>query len=381
VTARSAASLRWWVDGERTPLLEALLAAPEQLLEGPRSVAREAAGRKRFYRVEGDGEPALYVKQFSVAPGAARWRYFLRRSKARRERAVARRLARLGLDAAAPIAVGEERSGGLLVRSFAVSRDLGARDLRAVLESLRERVLERRALLERFAAFARKLHDAGVDQDDFSPNNFLVRADGSFVLIDFERMRVRRRALGARRWTQLAKLHRRDFGVSRTDRLRFLRAYLAAPASAARAERRAAWQRIWPEFRRIRRRDARRAEAAALREGRNLVREGEVLVVRHRNGAKTLRLELSPADAKLCWVRAHQLERLGLPSLRPVRLDGAHVELLDPGAEHPRAPADQLIGRALLALAPYGRFRATPQWRFTSHGALLANPHAFELET
>src|SRR5262249_5420912 len=111
------------------------------------------------------------------------------------------------------------------------------------------------------------------------------------------------------------------------------------PAASARAERRAAWQRIWPEFRRVRRRDARRAGAAAFREGRNLVRENGALAVRARAGTKTVRVELASADdAKLCWVRAHQLERLGLPALRPVRLDGRHVELVDPGAEHPRAP-------------------------------------------
>jgi Lipopolysaccharide kinase (Kdo/WaaP) family len=377
--ARSGTSLRWWVDGERTPRLEALMSDPAPVLEGPRSLARESAGRKRFYRVEGDGEPALYVKVFAVPPGLARLRYFLRRSKARRERAVARRIERLGIPVARPVAVGEARSFGVLERSFSVSRDLGARDLRAVLEGMREDRPGRRALLERFAAFARKLHDTGVDQDDFSPNNFLVRDDGSFVLIDFERARVRRGPLGARAWTQLAKLHRRDFGVSRTDRLRFLRVYLGSTGSAGRAERRAAWRRIWPEFRRIRRRDARRAADAALREGRSIAREGDALVVRARAGAKTLRLELDPEDALRCWVRAHQLERLGLPALRPVRLAGAHVDLLDPGTALPRAPADQIIARSLAALAPYGRFRAPPQWRFTAHGALLANPQDFEL--
>ena len=373
--ARSETSLRWWVDGERTPRLEALLAEPERVLAGPGSVARESAGRKRFYRLDAGGEPALYVKVFSL-PAAARWRYFLRPSKARRERDVARRIAALGLDVARPVAVGEVRRRGLLERSFAVSRDVGARDLRAVLEGLRERTAERRELLERFAAFARKLHDLGVDQDDFSPNNFLLRPDGAFVLIDFERARVRRGPLGERGFRQLAKLHRRDFGVTRTERLRFLRSYLGP--GAGRAERRAAWQKIWPEFRRIRSRDARRAAAAALSEGRNLAREGAAWVVRARAGAKTLRLELGAEESLRCWVRAHQLERLGLPALRPVRLDGARVELLDPGTALPRQPADQVIGRALAALAPYGRFNSPPHWRFTAHGALLANPQAFE---
>jgi hypothetical protein len=378
VMARSGTSLRWWVDGERTPRLDALLSEPERVLKGPGSLARESAGRKRFFRVDAGPEPALYVKVFTLPPGAARWRYFLRPSKARRERAVARSIERLGIAVVRPVAVGEERRLGLLARSFAVSRDVGARDLRVVLESLRAGGSERRALLERFAVFARKLHDTGVDQDDFSPNNFLVRDDGSFVLIDFERARVRRGPLGARAWTQLAKLHRRDLGVSRSDRLRFLRAYLGSKGRKGRAERREAWQRIWPEFRRIRRRDARRAETSAQDVGRNIARDGAALVVRARVGAKTLTLSLEGDDARLCWVRAHQLERLGLPALRPARLDGKRVDLVDPGTALPRAPADQVIARSLAALAPYGRFRAPPQWRFTTQGALLANPQSFE---
>src|SRR5258706_407011 len=249
VMARSGTSLRWWVDGERTPRLDALLAEPERVLEGPGSLAREAAGRKRFFRVDGGGEPALYVKVFTLPPGAARWRYFLRPSKARRERAVASRIERLGVAVVRPVAVGEERRLGVLTRSFAV------------------------------------------------------------------------------------------------------------------------------------RRDARRAAASALQEGRNIAREGAALVVRARAGAKTLRLELAGDDARLCWVRAHQLERLGLPALRPARLDGNRVDLVDPGTALPRAPADQVIARSLAALAPYGRFRAPPQWRFTTHGAVLSNPHAFEFES
>ena len=370
--------IRWWVDGERTPRLEALMGEPERVLEGPGSLAREPAGRKRFYRLDGGGaEPALYVKVFTL-PAAARWRYLLRPSKARRERAVARAIEARGFAVARPVAVGERRELGLLERSWAVTRDLGARDLRELLESVRENGPERRALLERFAVFARRLHDAGVDQDDFSPNNFLVRGNGAFVLIDFERARLRRGPLGARAWTQLAKLHRRDFGVSRSERLRFLRAYLGSTGAAGRAERRAAWERIWPEFQRIRARDARRAADAAFKEGRHLARDGEVWTVRARAGAKTLRLELGADDARKCWLRAHQLERLGLPALRPVRLDGGAVELLDPGTAQPRSSADLLIGRALAAIAPFGRFSAPPQWRFTPHGVVLANPHAFE---
>lgn len=377
---RSETGVRWWLYASPTPKLESLLADPERVLAGPGILARESAGRKRFFRVEGDGaEPALYVKIFALRPGVGRMRYFLRPSKARRERAIAQKLAGRGFEVAAPIAVGERRRLGLLERSYSVIREIEARDLVRLLGGDASGAgAERRALLERFGAFSRRLHDAGVDQDDFAPNNFLARPDGSFVLIDFERCRVRRGPLGDSRFTQLAKLHRRDLGVSRSDRLRFLRAYLGE--GAGRAERRAAWRRIWPEFRRVRGHDAKHAEAAAFREGRNLAREGDAFVMRARAGSKTIVLELGPEDARLCWLRAHQLERLGLPALRPVRLEGGRVELLDPGASLPRAPADQVIGRSLAALAPWGRFSAPPQWLFTAHGALLRNPQAFELE-
>ena len=376
---RSGTSVRWWLYGSRTPKLDALLADPEAVLAGPGILARALTGRKRFFRVDGDpDEPALYVKVFALPPGAKRLRYFWRPSKARRERAIAARLARLGFEVAAPVAVGELRRRGVLEKSYSVIRELDARDLVRWLSSDELSGAERRALLERFARFARRLHDAGVDQEDFAPNNFLARADGSFVLIDFERCRVRRRALGAARWTQLAKLHRRDLGVSRSDRLRFLASYLGE--SAGRKERRAAWLRIWPEFRRIRRHDARHAEASAFAEGRNQAREGDALVMRARASAKTIALELDVETARRCWLRAKQLERLGLPALRPVRLCGGRVELLDPGSSVPRAPANHMIGRSLAALAPWGHFSAPPQWLFTAHSALLRNPQAFELD-
>jgi hypothetical protein len=376
---RSGTSIRWWVYESHTPKLDALLADPEAVLAGPGILAREFAGRKRFFRVDaGAAEPALYVKIFSLPPGAKRIRYFLRPSKARRERAIAKRLSRLGFEVAAPIAVGERRRLGVLDCSYSVIREIAARDLVRLLGEDNLAGAERRALLERFGVLARQLHESGVDQDDFAPNNFLARPDGSFVLIDFERCHVRRGPLGDARWTQLAKLHRRDLGVSRSDRLRFLRAYLGG--HSGREGRRAAWQLIWPEFRRIRRHDARHAEASAFLEGRNLARVGDAWVMRARAAAKTIALELDTETARRCWLRARQLERLGLPALRPVRLAGGRIELLDPGAALPRAPAEQAIARSLAALAPWGHFCSPPQWLFTAHNALLRNPHAFEFD-
>ncbi len=367
--------VRWWVEGSATPGLEALIADPNAVLGRASSVAREQAGRKRLYRVGlGPEEPDLFVKVFTLPGTLARLRYFLRPSKARREAVTARGVARRGFEVAAPIATGEQRSVGILVRSFSVVPARPARDLETILAEPGLAAQTRRTLLDGFARFSRKLHDAGIDQDDTSPNNFLVTNEAGFVLIDFERCSLRDGPLGERRWTLLAKLHRKELGVSRSERLRFLRSYLGP--STGRAERRISWTRIQREFTRIRRRDARRAADAAFKVGRHIQRGAGCWSVRGREQLKVIRLELDTRAARTAWVRAHQLERLGLPALRPVRLDARGVELADPGATELPADRERRIGSALRRFAPYGNFVEPPEWFFTPQ-PLLRNPQAF----
>jgi hypothetical protein len=374
-----ARRLRWWIHGDETPPLRALLDDPDRVLASARSVAREQGGRKRFYRVcGGDGQLALFVKVYNLEPGAGRLRYLLRPSKARLEREVARRIRERGFEAAQPIAVGEERVAGVLLRSIAIIPELPAIDLRSLLLERRPPAPERRALLERFARWTHALHDAGVDQDDTAPNNFLVYADGRFALIDFERCALRSSALpDARRRVLLAKLFRHQVRVSASEKLRFLRAYLGE--RAGRAERRRAWEGIRAELAHLRHHDARRAGAAAFKLGRHLEREGHAWVMRARRGAPTARRALDPASARTAWVRAHQLERLSLPALRPVRLDGAAVELLVPPGARPDPPTPLEVRIARRKLEACGRLRAEPQWLAADGGAWLANPEVYEL--
>lgn len=378
---RSAATrhgpVRWWLEERATPSLEALIDDPDRVVEGPTSVARARTGRKRFYRIAGgEGQPALLVKVFRPPSLGARLLGRVRPSKARREARVARQVAARGFDVAAPVAVGEERRGGLPGRSYSVVVERPLRDLRAVLEAPETDTGQRRALVESFAELTRRLHDAGVDQDDSSPNNFLVAPDGRWVLIDFERCRVGPR-LGERRWTLLAKLHRHRLGVSGTDRLRFLRAYLQG---GDRARRREAWERIRPAYLRVRRNDARRAGRAAFRAGRHVGRDGDAWCVRGREGARTVRVELPRREARALWRVAHQLERLGLPALRPVRLDSSGVELEARDlAECAPAERDAAIRAARARLAPFGSLDADAEWVMTRDGALLADLRAFRL--
>jgi tRNA A-37 threonylcarbamoyl transferase component Bud32 len=359
------------VEGPSSPLLEALLADPDPVLAGPSSVARPRAGRKGFYRVSGEGSgPSLFVKVFRVPSGWPRFRYFLRPSKARSEAEIATGVRARGFDVAGPIAVGEERHLGILLRSFSVITERVGRDLRDWLVDPRTPSSKRRVLVVSFGAFVRRLHDAGIDQDDLSPNNFLVDPKGDFVLIDFERCRVGA-PLGEERWSRLAKLHRHDLSVSRADRLRLLRAYLGE--ETGRQTRRGAWRKIEAAFWRIRRRDARHAARAAFRPGRHVAHKDSIWIVEGREQSHVRRLELGEEAARRAWVVAHQLERLALPALRPVRLGATWIDLLEPEAAPQSLDCDAAVRCARRRLGPYGSFIGDPVWAFGPEGALLAD--------
>lgn len=367
--------MRWWTWGEPTERLLELMAAPDAVLQGAGSVARARVGRKRFFRLEpAAGEPALYVKVFQVPRGLGQLRVLGRESKARRERRLAERISALGFKVAAPVAVGEERRFGLLRRSLSVIPERAGHDLRSLLGDSALGTRERRALLEELGALARRLHQAGIDQDDFSPNNFLRLEEGGLCLLDFERCHVGSPP-GDQAWQRLAKLHRHRLGVSRSDRLRLLGAYLGEDNS--RAARRCAWTRIRRAFFEVRAHDARHAAGAALREGRRVAREGQDWTVRGREALATLKIALPPGQARDAWISAHQLERLGLPALRPVRLGPEGLELEAPEMEV-QCQADS-IARARARFEGYGEFVREPEWVSGPEGPRLLDPLTFRV--
>jgi hypothetical protein len=333
-------------------------------------------GRKRFYRVGGaSGEPALYVKIFTVAGGWARLRSVLRPSKAQLEANTARLVRARGFDAIVPIAVGEERRLGALRRSLTVTVEREAKDLRLLLSDEKLGAKSRRTLIESFGSLNRRLHDRGVDQDDSSPNNFLVAPDGRFLLIDFERCTVGGPLAQERRMHLLAKLWRHPLRTTRADRLRFLRAYQGEGSTAA--TRREACQAIERCLDEIRRRDARRAAQGAFQVGRHLAREGETYVVRGREAWPTDLLGLPAEEARRLWILAQQVERLGLPAVRPVRLSDRGLELERPAPAAGSSP--RAIARARAAFERFGRFTSAAEWAATPSGPRLRNLSAYAL--
>lgn len=194
------------------------------------------------------------------------WRR-LGRSRARHELACAEHLARHGVATPRPLAVGELRNGWLLERSFELIPWLDdAIDLGRALAEHRTGARDRRAVASAFGSLVRQIHDAGLDQDDLAPNNFLWRPDAAAPLlaVDFERARVRSRVSDRARRAALAKLHRYCGTASAADRLRFARAY----AGGDRAATRGLWRGVERAARQILAHDVRRWHRAATRSGR-----------------------------------------------------------------------------------------------------------------
>jgi hypothetical protein len=304
------------------------------------------------------------------------WRR-LRGSKARRELRVAEAVAARGIATPLPLACGERIAGGRLHGCYLVVPRLdGVADLGTLSREASLPVAERRQLARAFGDFARRVHDAGLWQDDFAPNNFLVRlcAAPELLAIDFERAHLRRRPPGTRsRRHALAKLDRRLPHARNSERWRFLLAYARGERETARAW----WRALGDYAPRLAARDLARLRRRIAREGRSSrrVRAAGALGFARRevSVAALLSARATPpgtwalptpwgrraregwALAHLLWLRGLGpkplacLERAGRATLYLERAAGAHTlaEASDPGMM--QVPLERALGR-LLAL-------------------------------
>ncbi len=249
--------MHWWVaDGQDVAgALDAAVAAVACARSG--SLPNQKGGRRKghfSYRAE-DGK--AYLLKSNRYAGSAAWRRRISGSKARVELHRAEAVSARGIPTPTPVAVGEERSRGLLVQCWnLVPRLPEVCDLRAGVCDGGLSAGERRAMAAPFGAFVARLHQAGIDQDDFSPNNFLVRPGSppEFWMIDFERTRIGSPPTETRRANNLAKLIRELPQTQRTERWRFLRGFAPEHETFwwARIES-AARDRAAVDFRRLRR--------------------------------------------------------------------------------------------------------------------------------
>jgi tRNA A-37 threonylcarbamoyl transferase component Bud32 len=209
------------------------------------------------------GYRTFLVKTYKAGPWPRRLKTALFGSRGIHELRMSDAVLRLGLPTA-PVAAAGERGGESWV---AVEVIPGAEQLQKVLLAESTPPARRRELLLSYGKFARRLHDAGVSQYDFNPSNVLVDQSG-FRVIDFEKMRIYGRPVPERvRMRTLAKMNRIP-GLTRTDRMRFLKGYLEAHVvdRLRRKEIAARVRRLGREQEAL---DAKRSERRCVRENRD----------------------------------------------------------------------------------------------------------------
>ncbi|HKE12669.1 MAG TPA: lipopolysaccharide kinase InaA family protein [Myxococcota bacterium] len=349
---------------EAGPLLRAAL---EALARGAQS---SKSGRRKALYPLSLRRPG--IPDFLLRCNRYPWHVALRRlgrpSRSTHELNMAEQLHARGLPLPLPLAAGEQRCGPLLRACYLLIPVVdGAADVLHVAEQGGLSPIARSRLATALGVLSRRAHDAGLFQDDFAPNNFLVRraAPGEPLLIDFERARLQRRVDSEARGRMLAKLDRALPYVSKTDRLRFLLAYTAHE----REEARRWWQALRGAGHELLRQDLRRLGRLTTRNGPRFqrVRQGPWTGWSQRavststvralaadpespGGVATVVYRgVSAREAKRLWVMANLLARraLGAPPLLLLHR-GSEVRLLLEDSACSPAPEEATPGIAHL---------------------------------
>jgi tRNA A-37 threonylcarbamoyl transferase component Bud32 len=191
------------------------------------------------YRVDLAGGP-IFIKHFLIPDRRAKYRQWFRRGKGRNEGKRTQDLALIGVPTIIPVALGELRKRKFLFENYLVT--LGVSQATPLDEFVQRRLPEwpeplrshvRQSLAEAMAVMTARLHNAGLLHHDFHPGNILVRckqgAEPELVMIDLDALRKTRRVTWKLARQNLALLdHFFWVRSSRTDRFRFLKAYLDA---------------------------------------------------------------------------------------------------------------------------------------------------------
>ncbi len=232
VLRKKAGSITWYIpENDAHTLGDKLGGLDDPLGEDIATVHKK--GRRKVFASLGAtacGEE-LYLKVFRLTGLSLKLKHLFLRSKAMRELMTGLTAVDRGVPAVVPLAAGEKRRMGLIEECYVLLKKIdSAVNLRDFLNSEGVSHRKRASVIEALGRLARKSHEAGIFQTDFSLNNFLLKDPGDPVptvyIIDFERTYIHGSlSKEMRDWT-LAKLNRAGGGFSVTDKLRFLRKYL-----------------------------------------------------------------------------------------------------------------------------------------------------------
>jgi hypothetical protein len=250
-----------WATADRASTMERLLEAGDPTADARAKTIKEGrtAGVWRVAFDDAGGHATLFFKRHKRASGLGRSRSV---AAFRKGHAL---LAR-GIATARPAGAADRRRGPFLVDTLLATEPVDGEPLSDWLRS-RPPAAERRAVARRLARLIRRMHEAGFSHRDLKAPNILVAPahgpESRPVLVDLDGLAYKGNVSERRRAQNLMRLSVSldEWGVARqTDRLRFLRAYLA-PAGAfapittrrrrGRAEPGEALRRWWERIERL----------------------------------------------------------------------------------------------------------------------------------
>jgi heptose I phosphotransferase len=213
-------------------------------------IARDFPGRQTVrleLKVPGGGVQGVYLKRYerhylSGLRWLKRWaRWPGAEDEALREWENIQKVHAAGIDTAKPIALGQEKGGGVVARSFLMTAEIpGAEEGHAFAKT--SDGAERKRFLQRVAELVRRFHDAGFVHKDFYLGHILVTrgaAEPALFLIDLQRAvkpccfreRWIAKDLGALAYSTLR------VGISRAEVMDLYKAYCGKEELSAAEER------------------------------------------------------------------------------------------------------------------------------------------------
>jgi tRNA A-37 threonylcarbamoyl transferase component Bud32 len=211
-----------------------------------------------------DGPRHLIYKRFRVTSGADPWKALLRRSPALRSWVNGHGLRERCLPTPRPLAVLHRRQNGLAYEGYLLTEKVPEADVLSryvanlIVIPNAKRQAHLRIRIEQLANLLRSMHERGVSHCDLKAVNVLVKAPvdrwmttdfGPFQLIDLVGVSLGHIVARRHREQNLTRLHvsfHQSGDLTRTDKLRFLRAYLRPECWGwKRGTRKEHWKAYW----------------------------------------------------------------------------------------------------------------------------------------